>query len=111
MSSEEVGEKQTDPGLSPNSGTPPLRPWANQVTYLSPISLPGLKGEECLMDLAQDGWDYHGREHQEHRTQTVKPGVGVECGSSVFRMWPRGNSPPPGDQSKVQTQIPGGRWN
>lgn len=28
------------------------------------------------MGLAQDSWDYHRGEHREHRTQTVKLGVG-----------------------------------
>ena len=31
-SEEKAGQKQTDLSSSPDSGGPPLRPWANQVT-------------------------------------------------------------------------------
>lgn len=74
-SEEKVGEKQRDLGSSPNSGTLPLRPSANQVTSLSPISLLGLMGKECLISLAQDLWDYSREEHKEHMTHTMHLGI------------------------------------
>lgn len=74
-SEEKAREKQRDLGSSPNSATLPLRPSANQVTSLSPISLLGLMGKECLISLAQDLWDYSREEHEEHVTQTIHLGI------------------------------------
>lgn len=53
-SSEDQG-KEIDLSSSLIPGSSPPKSWGNQVTHLSPNSLPGLLGKECLVGLAQDG--------------------------------------------------------
>lgn len=110
-SKEKAEKKQTDLGSSPNTGRPPLRPWANLVTCLSSVFLWGLMGKKRLVGLAQD----HPLGFSHERTQTIGDTDGEpwclrwRCSLWLFCITLHRLPPPPGDKSKVQTQMLGSK--